>query len=143
VAHDDETEACVSPYSPPVSVTLPPRLPPTRLGHSTQAEGVVEQYERFIVVDGVCFSPMCQWGETKRPPGIQSDTVSNRCAQYFAIRSLHKSVPPEDLELSCTKLKGAALAWKKQQPNNNKNVARSFWPGTAREVYKTLYPPAL
>eukprot|EP00978_Attheya_sp_CCMP212_P011491 scaffold28375_cov30-Attheya_sp.AAC.1 len=68
VAHDDETEVWVSPYSPPVSVELPPRLPPTRLGHSTQAAGVVEQYER-------------------------------------------------------------------KQPDNNKNVARSFWPGTAREVY--------
>eukprot|EP00978_Attheya_sp_CCMP212_P021553 scaffold63066_cov28-Attheya_sp.AAC.1 len=43
-------DACVSPYSPPISVTLPPRLPPKRLGHSTQAEGVVEQYERFIFV---------------------------------------------------------------------------------------------
>eukprot|EP00978_Attheya_sp_CCMP212_P007316 scaffold16992_cov40-Attheya_sp.AAC.1 len=43
-------EACVSPYSPPVSVTSTPRLPPNRLGHSTQAAGVVEQYERFIFV---------------------------------------------------------------------------------------------
>eukprot|EP00978_Attheya_sp_CCMP212_P032180 scaffold124226_cov51-Attheya_sp.AAC.2 len=41
-------EACVSPYSPPVSVTLPPRLPPNRLGHSTQAEGVVEKYEHRL-----------------------------------------------------------------------------------------------
>eukprot|EP00978_Attheya_sp_CCMP212_P005548 scaffold12452_cov47-Attheya_sp.AAC.3 len=49
-------EACVSPYSPPVSVTLPPRLPPNRLGHSTQVEGVVEQYERFIFVMEFFFS---------------------------------------------------------------------------------------
>eukprot|EP00978_Attheya_sp_CCMP212_P018622 scaffold51312_cov31-Attheya_sp.AAC.2 len=83
-------EACVSPYSPPVSVTLPPRLPPNRLGYSTQAEGVVEQYERFIFVMEF-FSPIYQWGQAKRPSGIQSDTVSNQCAQYFAIRSLNKS----------------------------------------------------
>eukprot|EP00978_Attheya_sp_CCMP212_P042605 scaffold262732_cov35-Attheya_sp.AAC.1 len=78
-------EACVSPYSPPVSVTLPPRLPPNRLGHWTQAEGVMEQCERFIFVMEF-FSTICQWGQAKRLSGIQSDTVSNRCAQYFAIR---------------------------------------------------------
>eukprot|EP00978_Attheya_sp_CCMP212_P028240 scaffold97062_cov67-Attheya_sp.AAC.1 len=71
VAHDHEMEACTGAFD--------------------TGGGVVEQHKQFIFVDGVCFSPMCQWGQAKRPSGIQSDTVLNRCAQYFAIPSLNKN----------------------------------------------------
>eukprot|EP00978_Attheya_sp_CCMP212_P035777 scaffold157688_cov31-Attheya_sp.AAC.1 len=70
VAHDDEMEACVSPNSPPVSVTLPPRLPPNRLRHSTQGEGVVEQYERFIFVMELFFLRYVNGGKRNDRPAF-------------------------------------------------------------------------
>jgi hypothetical protein len=144
VVQDDETEACLSTYRSPVSVTLPPRLPPTRPGHATQAAGVVEQYEQFIVVDGVCFSPICQWGHQGRPSGISAETLSNRCTQYFVIRFLNANVPPEELTLTCSQMLKDGRLWKlKSIPKLDSKVAKSFWPLKAAEVYETLHLPSV
>jgi hypothetical protein len=103
--------------------------------------GVVEQFEKFIFVQGVCFSPICQWGNAKRPSGIKSDTVSNRCIQYFVVRKLNSNVPPEKLEKSCTQMLKDGKKWKSDLKNNNNNDnGRSFWPEKALEVYQSLHP---
>eukprot|EP00978_Attheya_sp_CCMP212_P042788 scaffold267073_cov34-Attheya_sp.AAC.1 len=65
-------------YKPPSTVKLPPRIPPPRDGHATLAAGIVEQYERFIVVDGACYSPIRFWEDRARPPGIKPDSLLNR-----------------------------------------------------------------
>eukprot|EP00978_Attheya_sp_CCMP212_P011246 scaffold27613_cov45-Attheya_sp.AAC.2 len=49
-------------YKPPSKVELPPRrIPPPRDGHATLAAGIVEHYEQFIVVGGVCYLPIRLW----------------------------------------------------------------------------------
>jgi hypothetical protein len=144
VAQDDEMGACLSPYRRPVSVRLPPTVPPPRPGNRTQAAGVVEQYEEFIVVDGVCFSPICEWGHAKRPPGISSDTVSNRCIQYFVVRQLNSDVSPEEIPISCTKMLNVGKTWKSKNYNKkNEMVGHSFWPAKAAGVYESLHTSSI
>ena len=62
----------------PDEVTLPPRFPDA---HLSVAE-ILQQYEEYFEVDGICYSPIRLWGDAKRPKTISSARFSTRLQQY-------------------------------------------------------------
>jgi hypothetical protein len=123
-------------YKPPSKVTLPPRIPPPREGHETLAAGIVEQYERFIVVDGVFLLPIRLWEDQARPSGIKPDSMSNRFIQYFFIRGLNPVVvPPEQNDKTMSQMLTEGKNWKIKMNKKNKKVGRTFWPQKAAKAF--------
>jgi hypothetical protein len=125
----------------PEVVTLPPRIPKLRLEDQTAAVGIVEQYEKFIVVEDQVFSPICEWGKEKRSKGITADSLSNRCIQYFVVRGLNSAVPPEEIKTGMAKMLAEGKEWRKEWMRENPNslgVGKSFWPQKASDTYNSF-----
>ena len=123
----------------PVVVALPPRIPKPRVECETAAVGIVEQYEKFIVVDDQIFSPICEWGKQTRPPGITADSLSNRYIQYVVVRGLNSAVLPEELKIGMAKMLEQGIDWRKSENKTNEVVVgKSFWPQKAADIYNSL-----
>ena len=87
----------------PDVLSLPPRFPD---GPHTVAE-ILQQYEEYVEVDGKCYSPICAWGDGRRPKEISPSRFSLRLQQYCGAKMKGGSNP----NMTMTQMKTAGIEW--------------------------------
>lgn len=98
-----QSESAASEKKAPNELCLPPRFPD---GPHTAAK-ILQQYEEYFEVDGKCYSPICDWGDEKRPNSISSSRFSLRLQQYCGA----KIKGGENPKMNQSQMKEAGVQW--------------------------------
>ena len=107
----------------PDEICLPPRFPD--VNHSV--EEILQQYEEYFEVDGVCYSPIRDWGNAIRPKTVSSSRFSMRLQQYCGA----KIKGSEDPDMNQNAMKKAGIEWA-DTVGGKKN-----WKNLAEKAYST------
>ena len=110
----------------PDEVILPPRFPDA---HLSVAE-ILQQYEDYFEVDGICYSPIRLWGDEKRPKTISAARFSTRLQQYCGAKIKGSAEP----KMNQNAMKKAGNEWANEIVGSGK---KKVWKDLAEKAYDT------